>query len=112
MGCREGGWASLEGGRDGGRRGARRELRKSTGEGLLSIEDVRAERDESRWSPPISGVDMARLDGKIRQDHRPEFPVLTTVCVSIQYVVLRFIRWGLRYSRSRNGHGRLGRTLH
>lgn len=59
MGCREGGWASLEGGRDGGRRGARSELRKSTGEGLLSIEDVRAERDESRWSPPISGVDMA-----------------------------------------------------
>lgn len=111
MGCREGGWASLEG-RDGGRRGARRELRKSTGEGLLSIEDVRAERDESRWSPPISGMDMAGMDGKIRQDHRPKFPALTAVCVSIQYVGFRVIRWGLRYSRSRNGHGRLGRTLH
>lgn len=111
MGCREGGWASLEG-RDGGRRGARRELRKSTGEGLLSIEDVRAKRDESRWSPPISGMDMAGMDGKIRQDHRPKFPALTAVCVSIQYVGFRVIRWGLRYSRSRNGHGRLGRTLH
>lgn len=88
MGCRGGGWASLEGWRDGGRRGARRELRKSTGEEVLSIEDVRAERGESGWSPPISGVDMAGLDGKIRQDHRPKFPVLTAVCVSVKYVDL------------------------
>lgn len=59
MGCKEGGWGLLGGGRDGGRRGARRELRKSTGEEVLSIEDVRAESDEFGWSP-ASGVDIAR----------------------------------------------------
>lgn len=43
---------------------------------MLSIEDVRAENDEFGCSP-VSGVDIAGLNGWIRPDHRLKLPVLT-----------------------------------